>query len=118
MCAKPSLRVAAVLQHLRREFEIDGTELMDLMVSLRANLGELQVAMHDSLARGQWQELSRVGHSLKGVAGNTGQDDLKQLGYSLEMAATDGDRAKVEPLVGQIDGLLDELTAAGGTATV
>ena len=118
MCAKPSPRLAAVLQHLRSEFEIDGTELLDLMASLRANFGELQTAMHDSLAHSQWQDLSRVGHSLKGVAGNIGQDDLKQLGYSLEVTAAEGDRAKAEPLVRQIDALLAEFAAPDGAETV
>jgi HPt (histidine-containing phosphotransfer) domain-containing protein len=111
MNADSSVRLDAVRQHLNREYGMEGADLDDLVAALKSNLLELGGSIQTTLAAGQWPELSRHGHSLKGVAANVGQDELRQIGLSIEQAGKAGDATTVRAQLPRLAVLLRELGA-------
>lgn len=63
--------------------------------------------LREAVARGDREELARVGHALKGTASSFGFDRLAGLGARLEASAKEGDfeeaRAAVEEIAGHLD---------------
>ncbi len=109
MTAKPSARLEAVTRHLRKEYDIDGPELHDLIQALQVNLSEIRSQLHEALRQQKWTDLSRAGHSLKGVAANTGQTDLFEIGRAIEKQAPDGNVEVLNRLIAAADALTAEL---------
>jgi len=108
MTSRPNARLEAVYRHLHEEYDIDGPELQELVQALKINLQELRQQMHSHFTAENRQALSRVGHSIKGVAANTGQQDLQSLGLELERRAPEGDRDLIAKIIGAIDAILRE----------
>ena len=76
MSTEHTVRLDAVRQHLNQEYGMEGADLEDLIVTLKSNLQELNDGILASLKAGQWPDLSRHGHSLKGVAANIEGDEI------------------------------------------
>jgi len=102
-------RIQAVYRHLTREYQVDGPELDELVDALRLNLAELRKQMHGCLDRKEWDALARVGHSIKGVATNIGQNEIRSLGLMLEKEAAAGEQSKLQKAATQVDRLFAEL---------
>lgn len=100
-----------VLEYLRQEFDADHMQLAELLFALVLNLQEITDTSRRALNTGQWEELARAGHSLKGVGANINQDDLRLTGVALEEAATAKDRDKVLLLLAKLDAVLTDLGA-------
>jgi len=111
MSTDNTVRLDAVRQHLSQEYGMEGADLDDLIVTLKTNLQELGANIHTTLKAGQWPDLSRHGHSLKGVAANVGQDELRQIGLTIEQAGKAGDAAMVQAQLPRLAELLRELGA-------
>ena len=109
MCAKPSARMESVTRHLRKEYDIDGPELQELVQALQVNLTEIRGQLHETLRQKQWADLSRAGHSLKGVAANTGQADIQEIGRAIEKQAPEANEETLRRLIAAADALLAEL---------
>ena len=109
MSAKLNPRLAAVYKHLRHEFEVDGPALEELVETLVLNLRDLRQALREAAGADDAAALAEHGHALKGIAANTGQDDLRQAAAALEELARGVDRGHVRLAIEAIDGMLMEL---------
>lgn len=79
------------METVRVSVEVAG-ELRDLIPRFLANrrleVGELRAAV----ARGDLEAARRIGHTLKGVGGGYGFDEISRLGTAIEAAARGGGR--------------------------
>jgi len=67
---------------------------------LENRIGDIQV-LRDAIAGGDIAKVQSVGHSLKGVGGGYGFDEMSELGGKIEAAARENDAARAEELVNQ-----------------
>ncbi|NOY82769.1 MAG: Hpt domain-containing protein [Kiritimatiellaeota bacterium] len=109
MCPRSNARIQAVYRHLSREYQIDGAELDELMGAVRINLAELRDEMHRCLDEKQWDELCRVAHSVKGVASNLGQEEMRRLALVLEKESGSGAENRLRKVAAGLGRLFAEL---------
>ena len=77
-------------------------DLEDLIPGFLENRSKDLKAMQEAQEKGDVQTLQSIGHSLKGVGGGYGFDDLSEIGAAIEVAAKSGD-------ISTVPGLLDRL---------
>ncbi len=95
MHQRPSVQVDHALRELIPRF----------MSHRRAELAGLGLA----LARGDFEAARRLGHSLKGVGGGYGFDEITRLGAAIERAARRLDENSVAALVAELADYLDSV---------
>ncbi|EHJ49267.1 Hpt domain protein [Solidesulfovibrio carbinoliphilus subsp. oakridgensis] len=102
------------LDRLRLRFD-DDQELLDeiFRVFLEEAPGR-RAGITQARETGDMPRLTRLAHSLKGVAGTMLAEPLRQAAYDLEKAARAGDMARTAPLAGEVLDLLDRTAAALG----
>jgi HPt (histidine-containing phosphotransfer) domain-containing protein len=87
MSNNDNVRRKEIADYLKEFFEIEGDsagELIDSFVeSIENNLAEAE----KNFKAGNWQDLNRNGHSIKGSAANVGANELSAAGSRLEAAA-------------------------------
>lgn len=94
------------LVKLRARFDDDEELLEEIFRVFIGEVPERRANILAALAAGDLDRLSRLAHSLKGVAGTMYAEDLRQAAYDVEKAAKDGDGAQAANLGA---GLLDLL---------
>ena len=92
--ARPSVEVAGELRGLIPRF----------LANRRLEIGELRAAV----ARGDLEAARRIGHTLKGVGGGYGFDEITRLGAAIESSARDGGRG-LAALADELAGYLDRV---------
>jgi len=103
---------AHICEHLFAD-ERNRRELLSLFfLSVADRLGEARQALNE----GDWRELTRLAHVIRGAAGHIGAGQLAAAATALEMAALAGDAPQAGRLLGQVSGqfgkLRDEAHAA------
>lgn len=94
------------LEKLRQRFDEDDELLAEIFQVFIAEAPDRRKAMETALAAGDLDGLSRLAHSLKGVAGTMFAEPLRQAAYALEKGAKAGDAAEAARLT---DALLASL---------
>lgn len=74
------------LEPLYSEFEND-PDMAQLLREFALGLADSRARLRRSLAEGNWREVQRVGHQLKGAGGGYGYPSLSEAGSQLEAAA-------------------------------
>ena len=103
------------LAKLRLRFDDDEELLGEIFRVFIAEVPERRANIQAALAGGDLDRLTRLAHSLKGVAGTIFAEDLRQVAYDLEMAAKAGQAGQVEGLAATLLGLLDRVADELGT---
>jgi PAS domain S-box-containing protein len=81
-------------------------ELLPFFIeSTQKDLVQIKNAMEEN----DLETVRRVGHSLKGASGAYGQDEIGQIGASIETAALAGDRQKIITRMHDLDASLNQL---------
>jgi histidine phosphotransfer protein HptB len=99
-------RTLVDLAKLRTRFDDDEELLGEIFRVFIAEVPDRRTNILAALAGGDLERLTRLAHSLKGVAGTIFAEELRQVAYDLEMASKAGDADKSARLV---PGLLDVL---------
>lgn len=94
------------MARLRQRFDDDEELLAEIFKVFVMETPERRADIKASLAAGDLPRLTRLAHSLKGVAGTIFAEPLRQAAYDLELAARAG---TPEPLPGLVTRLLDLL---------
>ena len=103
------------LAKLRVRFDDDEELLGEIFRVFIAEVPERRTNIRAALAGGDLERLSRLAHSLKGVASTMFAEDLRQAAYDLEVAAKSGEADKVGGLAEAVLGLLDRVADDLGT---
>lgn len=93
------------METARLSVEVAG-ELRDLIPRFLANRRAEVDALRAAVARGDPEAARRIGHTLKGVGGGYGFDEITRLGAAIETAARaggDGLRALADELAEYLD---------------
>jgi len=107
--AADNLRLAAVRDHLAKEYGLDETDLQEMETALISNLNDLRESLTAAVAREDWQTAGDNGHSLKGISASVGQEDLRALGLAIEQAGRGQDGATVREKLPAALAIIDEL---------
>jgi HPt (histidine-containing phosphotransfer) domain-containing protein len=78
--------------------EIDD-EIRDLIPRFLDNRRKEVTALEDLLARGDYEAIRRLGHTMKGMGGGYGFDRISELGQRLEQAARAESAGEIRGLV-------------------
>lgn len=107
------------LAKLRARFDDDEELLGEIFRIFLSEVPERRANILAALAAGDLERLSRLAHSLKGVAGTMFAEELRLMAYDLELAARNGDGARSAScgaealeLLGRVAGELDAYLAA------
>jgi HPt (histidine-containing phosphotransfer) domain-containing protein len=93
--ARPEVQVASELRDLIPRF----------LANRRLDVGLLR----DALARGDSDAARRVGHSLRGVGGGYGFDEITRIGAEVERLARTGAVEAIRPLVTELESYLERV---------
>jgi len=102
------------LDKLRLRFDNDEELLGEIFQVFISETPDRRVGIEAAWTSGDLPLLTRMAHSLKGVAGTMFAEPLRQSAYDLEMAARAEDRAVAGRLVSQVLDLLDTTAAFVG----
>ena len=78
-------------------------ELRELIPGFLENRAKDAVRMEEALERRDYEFLKRLGHSMKGVGGGYGFDEITRLGAEIERAAAASDEALLRGLRAQLN---------------
>lgn len=85
-------------------------ELRELIPGFLENRAKDAVKMQEALGEHDYEMLKRLGHSMKGVGGGYGFDEITRLGAEIERAAMSGDEAALRQLCTQLDEYMQRVT--------
>lgn len=88
--------------------------LRELIPRFMAHRHEELVRLTEALAAHDLEEARRIGHSLKGVGGGYGFEEITRLGAAIEGAARNGDEAALAALVADLTRYLDNVEVRFG----
>jgi len=77
-------------------------ELREIVPGYLSNRQADLQALREALARGDYEAIRIVGHSMKGSGGGYGFDALSEIGSALEQAAKAGDPEAIRRSVGEL----------------
>ena len=83
----PDDSIAAIRKHLKVEFELDETDIDEMVVDYLSNLGRL---LGEAKAAVDMTSLKKIGHAIKGVASNLGSNSISGSGKFIEDNAAPG----------------------------
>ncbi len=89
-------------------------DLRELIPGFLENRARDAVRMGEALARRDYESIKRLGHSMKGVGGGYGFDEITRLGAEIERAAAAGDEAALRGLQTQLDEYMRRVTVVYG----
>lgn len=84
-------------------------DLRELIPGFLDNRRRDAEALLDAVHRGDLETIARLGHSLKGVGGGFGFDEVSALGSAIEAAGREGRLDEVERLSRRLRSYLDEV---------
>lgn len=84
-------------------------DLEDLMPDFMENRHQDITVIGELLGRGEYKEIQRIGHSMKGSGGGYGFDEITRIGKDLEIAAKNNDQSEVARLVGILSEYLSKV---------
>ena len=84
-------------------------DLADLVPGFLDNRRKDVARLAEHLAAGNYAEIRRLGHSMKGAGGGYGFDAITDLGGEIEAAALHSDAAAIEDLAARLADYLDRL---------
>jgi HPt (histidine-containing phosphotransfer) domain-containing protein len=85
------------------------SELRELLPRFLANRRLDLEQLREALARGDFEEARRIGHSLRGAGGGYGFDEITRLGADIERCAKAGGRRDLAELVARLAEHLDRV---------
>jgi len=90
-----------IKDHLKNEFGLDDGDVKELLSEYVSNLGKIVAVAEAANAKGEFDALRKAGHSIKGIAGNMGADEISQFGRFIEDNAMlgGGDSSKFLPAI-------------------
>ena len=95
------------METVRLSVEVAG-ELRDLIPRFLANRRLETEQLRAAVARGDLEAARRIGHTLKGVGGGYGFDEITRLGAAIESSARNGGR-EIVALTGELADYLDRV---------
>jgi len=99
------------LAKLRERFDDDEELLGEIFHIFLSEVPDRRTNILAALATGDLDRLSRLAHSLKGVAGTMFAEDLRRAAYDLEIASRNGDGAQSAHLGAEALELLGRVAA-------
>lgn len=84
-------------------------DLADLIPGFLDNRRKDVNTLRVSLANGDWETISTLGHRMKGAGGGYGFDDISRIGAVIERAATTRDAAETRASIDELESYLGRL---------
>ena len=84
-------------------------DLEELIPGFLENRKKDIIALSEALDGGDIPKVQSIGHSIKGVGGGYGFDGLSELGAQLEMAAKEGNSARIGELIAEMGQYMDSI---------
>jgi CheY-like chemotaxis protein len=91
---------------MRRHVDPD---IIDLVPEFLANRRADVRRVRSHLRAGRYDDIRRIGHSMKGTGTPYGFPDLTRLGGAIELAAMSGDTPRVRALTDEIEAIVDDV---------
>jgi HPt (histidine-containing phosphotransfer) domain-containing protein len=108
--------LAKMDQHICKNLFDDEASRRELLALFLLTIADRVVLANAALADGDWRELSRMAHLIRGASGHVGARQLSALAAQVELAAEARDLATArrhwQDLTTQFKGLQDEAKAA------
>ncbi|MEA4856026.1 MAG: Hpt domain-containing protein [Solidesulfovibrio sp.] len=95
------------LDRLRQRFDDDMELLSEIFRVFISETPGRRADIEKALAAGDANRLNRLAHSLKGVAATMFAEPLRQAAYAVELAARDGDAARLARLTPELLAVLE-----------
>ena len=92
-------------QFLNEQFAGDADVVCEIYVEYTSSIQEKLGEMEKALAKGDWVEIDRCAHAVKGNALAVGDQEMADTAIEMRGAAKLGDAAKVRSLVDRVKGL-------------
>jgi HPt (histidine-containing phosphotransfer) domain-containing protein len=89
-------------------------EILDLVPAFLENRRKDVDTAEKALARGDFQEIRDLGHTLKGNGGGYGMDRISRVGMALEEAAEARDEDEVRRRIGELRDFLSRVEVRSG----
>jgi HPt (histidine-containing phosphotransfer) domain-containing protein len=100
---------AQIAEYLRQNMGFDDDSIQQFIEMLLDTVGEYIPQAESNFTAGEWQELSRVGHSIKGSAANIGATAISEAGKKLEFGAKSADADECRTAIADLKEKLAEL---------
>jgi len=84
-------------------------DLLDLIPGFLDNRRKDISAIQEALARGDFETVRILGHSMKGAGGGYGFDAITDIGAALEQAAKNADRDEIRKQIDELSTYLDRV---------
>lgn len=98
-----------ILDYLKNSFGIEGDDAQELFDSYISTLDE-NIGKFDSLlASGDFIELTRAAHTVKGCAMNSGHEEMAKVALAMEQAGKACDKAQCGSFAAQVKGIFEKL---------
>lgn len=85
------------------------SDLEDLIPGFLENRKKDLLSLKDALGKRENETIQSIGHSLKGVGGGYGFDEISRLGAEVENSAKASNHDMLERLVGELDDYLNRI---------
>ncbi|MFQ5698106.1 MAG: Hpt domain-containing protein [Myxococcota bacterium] len=103
------------MDSIHSEYESD-PDMMDLVQEFAAELPERIRMMEELLSRGDWEELQRLAHQLKGAGGGYGFPQITEVSARLEQALKESaGEGRVKELCGELGDTLRAVEVSRGS---
>ncbi|MBF0220396.1 MAG: PAS domain S-box protein [Gammaproteobacteria bacterium] len=104
----PGVNVAKGVRQMGGNLEV----YYEVLAKFRHNQANVIVDLHTALSAGDHKKAERLAHTLKGVAGTLGVEDIQQLAEKIETAIRQGQEAvKIQPQLPPLEEALNRLFA-------
>ena len=88
-----------VLERVQDDWEL----LLELLDIFLDDYEEKRTLLEQEIARGDFEQIRNIAHSLKGAAGNISAEALHQVFWDMEQAAVNQDMKQIRDLSGELD---------------
>jgi HPt (histidine-containing phosphotransfer) domain-containing protein len=87
-----------ILNYLSQSFGIEGEDALELYNSFVTTLAENMGKFDTLMENGDFEELTRTAHTVKGCAMNSGHQEMAEVALQMEMSAKNKDVTKCKNL--------------------
>jgi HPt (histidine-containing phosphotransfer) domain-containing protein len=98
-----------ILNYLSQSFGIEGEDALELYNSFIATLADNMGKFDALMENGNYEELTRTAHTVKGCAMNSGHEEMAEIALQMEMAAKNKDRTMCRELSAKLKDLFSML---------
>ncbi len=111
-CLNKAVYLPSILKRAEEELGLPREVIQRLFDKFMESFKSVVKNMEECLNKGNFDEIRKLGHSLKGSAGSIRLEDISAIGKAIEEASVNGDEEKIRNLLEKLKDKLELLTGA------